>query len=116
LRKDTAWVASICLILGGLIGYLLGVQITSQELRRSPSTQAVNQASEAPSAAPAGGVPEGHPPIVTQSDLETLKKAVEAAPKNAILLTELANKLYDAGRYQEAVGYYQQAVKPIRTM
>ena len=111
MRKDTAWVASICLILGGLIGYLLGVQITSQELRRSPSTQAVNQASEAPSAAPAGGVPEGHPPIVTQSDLETLKKAVEAAPKNAILLTELANKLYDAGRYQEAVGYYQQAVK-----
>ena len=107
MRKDTAWVAAICLILGGLIGYLLGVQVTSQELRHSPSTQAVNQTS----AAPAEGLPEGHPPIVTQSDLEILKKAVESAPRNAMMVTELANKLYDAGRYQEAVGYYQQAVK-----
>jgi Tfp pilus assembly protein PilF len=106
LRKDTAWVAAICLILGGLIGYLLGVQVTSQELRHTPSTQAVNQTS----ATPVEGLPEGHPPIVTQSDLETLKKAVESAPRNAMMLTELANKLYDAGRYQEAVGYYQQAV------
>ena len=111
MRKDTAWVAVICLILGGLTGYLLGVQITSQELRNSPSMQTVNQTAASPSAPPTGGLPEGHPPIVTQSDLEMLKKAVEAGPKNPALVTELANKLYDAGRYQEAVGFYQQALQ-----
>jgi len=111
LRKDTAWVAAICLLLGGLIGYLLGVQVASQEVHNSASTQTVNQTAAAPSGGSTGVFPEGHPPIVTQSDIETLKKAIEAAPKNATMLTELANKLYDAGRYQEAVGYYQQAVQ-----
>ena len=110
MRKDTAWVAAICLILGGLIGYLLGVQVTSQEIRNSASNQTVNQTAALPSGTPTGELPEGHPPIVTQSDIDTLKKALEAAPKNASMLTELANKLYDAGRYQEAIVYYQQAV------
>jgi len=71
----------------------------------------VNQTAAAATGAPTGGLPEGHPPIVTQSDIETLKKAVGAAPQNIMMLTELANKLYDAGRYQEAIGYYQQAVQ-----
>ena len=111
MRKDTAWVAIICLILGGLIGYLLGVQVTTKEHHNTASGQTVSQPGSSASASSTGGLPEGHPPIVTQSDIETLKKAVEAAPKNAALLTELANKLYDAGRYQESVGFYQQALE-----
>ncbi len=71
----------------------------------------MNQAASNPSATPTGGLPEGHPPLVTPSEIETLKKAVELTPKNAAMITELANKLYDAGRYQEAVGFYQQAVQ-----
>jgi len=39
-----------------------------------------------------------------------LKKAVEGAPQNAALVTNLANKYYDAGRYQEAIHYYQTAL------
>ncbi|MFN8005628.1 MAG: tetratricopeptide repeat protein [Terriglobia bacterium] len=111
MRKDTAWVAAICLVLGGLIGYLLGVQITSQELRHTPSAPPVSQTAANVPASPSGAFPEGHPPLVTQSDIEVLKKAVESAPQNAAMITDLANKLYDAGRFQEAANYYQQAVQ-----
>ena len=107
MRRDTAWVAAVCLILGGLIGYLLGVQFTLQEHRNLADILTVNQTAVSPT----GGLPEGHPPLVTQSDIETLKKSIEAAPQNSAMITELANKLYDAGRYQEAVGVYQRALQ-----
>jgi len=55
-------------------------------------------------------MPEGHPTITTSSDLETLKRAADAAPNNATLATELANKLYDAARYDEAIPYYRRAL------
>ena len=111
MRKDTAWVAAICLILGGLIGYLLGVQITSQEFRHNVTSLPVNQTSANAPTSPSAALPEGHPPLVNQTDIEVLKKAVEAAPKNVAITTDLANKLYDAGKFQEAVIYYQQAVQ-----
>jgi Flp pilus assembly protein TadD len=39
-----------------------------------------------------------------------LKQAAQAAPNNTALLTQLANKLYDAGRFDEAVSYYEQVL------
>ncbi len=106
LRKDTALVAIVCLLLGTLIGYLLGVQVSWKQ-NNSPA-----QASGAtvPPAPPVSELPEGHPPISTAADLETLKRAVESAPKNLPMLTDLANKYYDAGRYSEAITYYNQAL------
>ena len=49
--------------------------------------------------------------ITSQADFDNLKKAADAAPDNLTLQADLANKFYDAGRYQEAVAYYQQALK-----
>ena len=99
-----------CLLLGGLVGYLLGVQVTWKEMRET--TRGARQEQTTLPAAPASGgaLPEGHPSITTQADFETLKKAVEAAPQNSALIVDLANKLYDAGRYSESVHYYQQAL------
>lgn len=91
------------------MGYLLGAQMTWKEIRQAE----VEHRHDAPGTAPpasSGSLPEGHPPITTAADLETLKKAVEAAPQNAALVTDLANKYYDAGRYEEAIRYYQQAL------
>ena len=104
--KNQALVAGIvCFILGGVFGFLAGQQV---ERNRPP---AAPQASAAPSAG--GGssqLPDGHPPIPSPQELETLKQAAKAAPNNASLLTDLANKLYDAGRFDEAVGYYEQVL------
>lgn len=106
MRKDTALVGIACLLLGALIGYLLGVQAGWRQNKWSA------QASEAagPATPPASGLPEGHPPLVTPADLETLKKAVESAPQNLPMLTDLANKYYDAGRYSEAITYYNRVL------
>ena len=47
--------------------------------------------------------------IVTEADLQPYRNILASDPKNAAAATALANKLYDAGRYAEAIVYYQQA-------
>jgi tetratricopeptide (TPR) repeat protein len=70
-----------------------------------------NQPESSPLSSPTqNAVPEGHPTISTSADLETLKKAVDGAPNNLTLLMELANKLYDAARYEEAIPYYRRVL------
>ncbi len=103
MKKDRVWSGLIGLVVGGLIGYLVGVQ----SAWRKPEQQAgehTHQSSNPPSeASQRPGLPDGHPPVTTEADFETLKGAVERAPQNAALVTNLANKYYDAGRYEEAI-------------
>jgi len=98
------------LLLGGLIGYISGSQIAFKQLNetaRSAGSQLPSGSTTPPNQ---NATPEGHPTITTSSDLETLKRAADAAPNNATLATELANKLYDAARYDEAIPYYRRAL------
>lgn len=110
MKKDKVWSGLIGLLVGGLIGYLVGVQ----SAWRKPAQQVeehTHQSSNPPfEASQRPGLPDGHPPVTTEADFETLKRAVERAPQNAALVTNLANKYYDAGRYEEAVVYYQRAL------
>ena len=110
MRKDTVWVAIACLFLGGTIGYLLGVQVSSKETQQTATGHRQDQPGSSVTAAPSSDLPGGTPSIATAADIETLKKAVEAAPQNGTLAANLANKYYDAGRYEEAIRYYQQAL------
>ena len=97
------------MLLGGLIGYISGTQITLRQIQEVHL--AGNQPGSGPATPPSqSSLPEGHPTITTSADLETLKKAADAAPNNSTLSLELANKLYDAGRYGEAIPYYRRAL------
>jgi tetratricopeptide (TPR) repeat protein len=58
-------------------------------------------ATEASAAAPA---------LVNEQELQGWRNILATDPKNLRANTELANRLYDAGRYDEALPYYQQAV------
>ena len=109
MNKKNVWIGLIGLIVGGLIGYLVGLQSAWKE-RGQPVEEHTHESSNPPSASQPQGLPEGHPPITTDADFETLKRAVEQAPQNAALVTNLANKYYDAGRYEEAIRYYQRAL------
>ena len=110
MTRDNVWFGLIGLTFGGLIGYLVGAQSLWQEDGRQEK-QHTHESSSLPSEfSQAQRLPEGHPPITTAADFETLKRAVEAAPQNAALVTNLANKYYDEGRYEDAIGYYQQAL------
>jgi tetratricopeptide (TPR) repeat protein len=111
LSKQSYIVGTICLLLGGLAGYIAGVQTTLKQANQLTQTQPAPQTAAPLSGDSGAALPEGHPPITTQEDFDTLKKAVEAAPANSSLIAELANKFYDAGRYNEAITYYQRALK-----
>ena len=85
-------------ILFGLIsGYILGAGRTSP----APAVQAAASAA----------LPHDHPTTVaTESELQAYRDILEADPKNAKAAVELANRLYDAGRYTEAIPYYRRAL------
>lgn len=110
MKKESVWVGLVGLVVGGLIGYLVGAQSAWKE--RGPQADAHTHESANPpsSSSQPQGLPEGHPPVTTEADFETLKAAVEQAPQNLALLTNLANKYYDAGRYEDSIRYYQRAL------
>lgn len=96
----TALLLASCLastLFGVIIGYILagGTQPTT----------------EVGYAAPAGAAPASAPasPLVTDAELQGYRNVLAADPKNAAAATALGNRLYDAGRYAEAIPYYQQA-------
>lgn len=85
-------------ILFGLIsGYILGAG-------QAPYAQVAT----APASA---SVPHDHPTtVVNETELQAYRDILKADPKNAKAAVELANRLYDAGRYADAVPYYRQAL------
>lgn len=110
MKKESVWVGLVGLVVGGLIGYLVGAQSAWKE-RGPRADEHTHESSNPPSSsAQPQGLPEGHPPVTTEADFETLKAAVEQAPQNLALVTNLANKYYDAGRYEDSIGYYQRAL------
>ncbi|PYV81507.1 MAG: hypothetical protein DMG05_29865 [Acidobacteria bacterium] len=110
MKKESLYTGVIGLILGGLIGYMIGIQTNWKQMREPIQERNSTQESRLPQPRGGTGSPQGHPTITTQADFENLKKAVESAPNNLVLLTELANKLYDAGRHDEAIPYYRRAM------
>ena len=90
-----AVIAIACLALGIAVGYVIsGPHGNQQPIVVTPATQ------------PAAGAPAAG--LVDERQLQDLRAAVAANPKNLQAATQLGNMLYDAGRYAEAVPPYQQ--------
>lgn len=79
-------------LFGIIVGYLLG---TSQGALAPVQAAAVT----APPAAA----------VANEQELQAYRNVLSSDPKNLNANVQLANKLYDAGRYSEALPYYQQA-------
>jgi tetratricopeptide (TPR) repeat protein len=88
-------------IAGVLFGIIVGYIIGSGQFQNA----AVSAAGALP-AATAGPAPT----LVTEADLRPYRDILANDPKNARAAEALGNKLYDAGRYAEAVPYYQQSL------
>lgn len=87
----------------GVAGVLFGI-IVGYMLGTSQATSATVQANApvAASAAPATN-------LASEQELQAYRNILASDPKNLRANSELANKLYDAGRYAESIPYYQQA-------
>jgi cytochrome c-type biogenesis protein CcmH/NrfG len=88
-------------IAGILFGVIVGYVIGSGQLQGPALTAA---------AAPAASSAAQSTTLVTDADLQPFRDILARDPKNAGTAAALANKLYDAGRYSEAIPYYQQAL------
>jgi cytochrome c-type biogenesis protein CcmH/NrfG len=78
---------------GVIMGYIVGVNHPTRDV-----------ASAVPVAAPVPVATGG----VSEQDLQPYRAAIAADPKNVRAIVDLGNRLYDAGRYAEAVPYYAQ--------
>lgn len=83
------------ILFGVIVGYLLGAG--SAPLAGVGGTLAA--------VAPQGSAQ----PVLNEGELQGYRNILASDPKNAKAATELGNKLYDAGRYADAIPYYQQA-------
>jgi len=90
-------------VAGALAGVILGFVIASQRAEGLVGAPAGAATAVAPAAAPAGA------PILDDRELQAFKDILASDPNNVRAAVELGNRLFDAGRFAEAVPYYQQA-------
>ena len=85
-------------LFGVIVGYMLGVSRATTTGAGSLPAAASTQAG---AAAPA---------LVDEQELQGWRNILATDPKNVRANIELANRLYDGGRYVEALPYYRQAI------
>jgi Tfp pilus assembly protein PilF len=91
-------------IAGVLLGVIVGYIIGANQGPGMPSLTSSPAAAPAAESAPATAV-------ANDAELQAYRDILKNDPKNLQATVQLANKLYDAGRYAEAIPYYQQAVQ-----
>jgi tetratricopeptide (TPR) repeat protein len=84
-------------LFGVIVGYMLGVSQTGAGSLPVAGTATTTAAAPAPA-------------LVSEQELQGWRNILASDPKNVRANVELGNKLYDAGRYAEAIPYYQQAL------
>ncbi len=94
-------------IAGMLFGIIVGYLVAAQPGRVA---RPVAAGTVQPIAAP-GSVNPPASAVVNDQELQAYRDILKADPKNVRAATELGNKLYDAGRYSEAIIYYEMAFK-----
>jgi cytochrome c-type biogenesis protein CcmH/NrfG len=104
--KQAYTLAVICLLLGGAFGYLL----------RGSGSTATNPAVEAsaPASMPSTAGQQPTPEQMAQmarKQAEPLVAQLKANPNDTALLSKIGNVYYDAAQYDDAIGYYKQALK-----
>jgi tetratricopeptide (TPR) repeat protein len=98
--------AVICLLLGGLAGYLLRGS-SSPDLQDNP-------AAAANSGMPGGAAQQPTPEQLAQmadKQAEPLLQKLQSRPDDASLLTSIGNLYYDARQYDKAIEYYKKTLK-----
>jgi cytochrome c-type biogenesis protein CcmH/NrfG len=97
--SSTTWalIAGACLVLGLAVGY---VMFGGQRQTEPVSTRGAQE--------PATGA-AAPKTVLDEQQAQALRNILARDPRNVQANTQLGNLLFDAGRYAEAVGPYQQA-------
>jgi tetratricopeptide (TPR) repeat protein len=97
---------------GVLFGLIVGWIIGSEQAKLSPRTRAPQQAETSPPASSSPAPESSTPPpaVLDQTKVRALENVAEKDSKNAVARTQLGDLYYDAGRYPEAIRWYQEAL------
>lgn len=93
-------------IAGILFGLIAGWVIGTQQAGRTPAAPV--QAAAAAAAQPNSPPP---PPLLDQAKVNAFTSVAEREPKNPAPRVQLANLYFDAERYDEAIKWYEEALK-----
>jgi tetratricopeptide (TPR) repeat protein len=96
---------------GVLFGVIVGWIIGSEQAQLLPRPRAAQQA-EAPQQAAASPAPESAAPapaVLDETKVRALENVAEKDSKNAVARSQLGDLYYDAGKYPEAIKWYEQA-------
>jgi cytochrome c-type biogenesis protein CcmH/NrfG len=102
VSKDSLVVGIAGVFFGLLVGWIIG----SQQGGARPVATAPPPAAQASS-----GSGQQAPPPLDESRASAMKVTAQQNPTDAATRIELGNMYFDAGRFQEAVDWYQQALK-----
>jgi tetratricopeptide (TPR) repeat protein len=99
-------------ISGALFGLIAGWIIGSQQASLAPRARAAQTTESAPQqAAPSSVVPNTPAPaMLDQAKVQALRAVADRDPKNAVARAQLGDLYYDAGKYPDAIKWYQEAV------
>src|SRR3954468_4013439 len=104
MTRDNIVFACFGLLLGLVIGSMvIGPKLADSKLRgKQPAAVAA-----APAATASGGSPMG----AVFQQINTLKQAIERDPNNAGALAQLGTMYIDAGKFPQAIEYFERALK-----
>src|SRR6516165_8007009 len=95
-------IAGMCF--GLIAGWIIGSQQASM---RAPAPSQVTQAASAPAA----GGQTTRAAVLDEAQVNALKSVAEREPSNAKPRIDLANLYFDAERYDDAITWYEAAIK-----
>ncbi len=94
---------------GIFFGLIVGWVIGSQQQQAAP--QPVRAAPEAPAQAPEQRAGQEQPAVVDEARVKALQTIITSDSKNATARAELANTYFDGERYQDAIPWYEEALR-----
>lgn len=92
-------------LFGVIIGWILGSQ------QASPSRAVTRETSPSSTQATQPGAAPAQRPALDEAQVRALAAIAEREPANAAARAQLGNLYFDAERYQEAIRWYEEALK-----
>jgi len=93
---------------GLIVGWIIGSQQAQVAPRPRPAQPDMASQAPAPAAAPDSGTPA--PAILDDTKVQALESVAARDPKNAAARAQLGDLYYDAGRYPDAIKWYQESL------
>lgn len=101
----------IGLSVGFLAGFLTATQLEQSRLSGAAGSGSMSTGSPAQQAKSDPALPEGHPPVDFQKELDALQQVLKNNPQDFTALSQMGNIYYDMGRYNDAIPWYEKALQ-----